>query len=146
MTTQEEEYQATIERTLEAVNIYIEKVKEKNGKEVICVENVLYADSDYLVYINKYLNHFLEVKCRRHKYGKFMTTKVPLRKHSTAEHFYIRNKIKTYFLCYFSDDTLCVLDLTKEPNNVSSQVARHDRGEEKDVYAFYDIDRFTIIS
>lgn len=99
-----------------------------------------YADSDYMVIVNGQFQHFLEVKSRRHNMYRYEKTKMPLRKHAVAKYWKDAKDWDTYFLCKWTD--CCgVFDLSEEPDSVEDQVARYDRGEEKDIYAFYRVRR-----
>ncbi len=104
----------------------------------------IHADMDKAIALKGEINHFIEVKTRRHNLGYFQQTKISLRKHTFAEHTFKESGIKSYFLCGFLDKT-AFLDLTQEPDRVSSMVARHDRGEEEDIYALYNCTRFKVI-
>jgi len=141
----EDEKKISDPRTQEAIDKYKSFLEFKTGRKVEIIPNVEFADSDYLVYYDGKLSHYLEVKCRRNNFNSFPDTLLPLRKHSTAEHYLNATGVKTYFLAYFGDDILSILDLTKEPDKIGEQVARKDRSNDRDIYAFYDITRFTII-
>jgi hypothetical protein len=104
-----------------------------------------FADYDYEVVINGISDHYIEVKVRNIPINQFETTKVPLRKHSTAEHFYNSGLKATYFVCGFTD-CCAILPLWEEPDRESVMLARHDRGDDEDLYAMYKIERFTKIS
>lgn len=119
---------------LEKYRVYL----STKAKEVSFEKSPFYADNDYLVYLDGKLDHYLEVKVRTVTKDKFPDTKVPLRKHATAEHYFNADKIKTYFLCIWSD-TLGLFDLTQEPTKIETTMARSDRGQETDVYAFYNV-------
>jgi len=90
------------------------------------------------------LSHHIEIKKRSCKLKEYGQTKVPLRKHSTAEHYFNHDKIKTYFVCEFTD-CVGVLRLWEEPDHIGTMIARPDRGEDTDIYAFYNVDRFYVI-
>jgi len=132
-------------KTEEAISKYKKFLELKTGKKIDINQNAELADSDYLVYYDSKLSHYLEVKCRRNDFNAFPDTLVPLRKHSTAEHYLLATRVKTYFLAYFGDGVLALLDLTKEPDRIKEQVARVDRNNYRDIYAFYDMKRFTIL-
>lgn len=103
-----------------------------------------YADSDYAVFINGKFEHYLEVKTRRNTMNYYRETKIPLRKHATAEHYWRSADVKTYFLCKWQDK-IAVIDITNEPDRVELQVARYDRGENLDIYACYKVSSFRVI-
>ena len=109
------------------------------------IETPKHADFDRYVYINDKFSHHIEVKKRNNVLNRYEETKVPLRKHSTAEHYFLAKGIKTYFVCEF-DDCVAYLKLWEEPDNVETMVARHDRGEDEDISALYNVSRFIKIS
>jgi alpha-glucuronidase len=130
---QEEEYNNSLKRTEEALEEYCNYL---GG--VTFEPSPKYADYDYKILINGKLSHFLEVKTRRNKLNDYAQTKLPLRKHTFAEHCFRHYAIKTYFLVSFTD-CLGLIDLTNEPDREAVQIARHDRGEEEDIYAYYNV-------
>lgn len=105
------------------------------------MEAPTFADFDYEVFINGVFDHNIEVKVRSCELGRWEHTKVPLRKHSTAEHLYLARGVKTYFVCKF-EDCVGVLRLWEEPDKDTVMVARHDRGKDTDFYAMYKVRRF----
>lgn len=105
---------------------------------------VEYADSDFKVFVNDKFFCFLEVKVRRHKCGYYQEEKVPFRKHSFGYTMKNEMKLPSYYLIKW-EDKYGILNLANKPDHTGEQVARHDRGEEKDFYAFYKLGQFTII-
>jgi len=108
-------------------------------------ESPKFADFDFYVYFDGELDHYIEVKERRNTINKYKSTKVPLRKHSTAEHFMNAYGIRTYFVCGFTD-CVAVLNLWEEPDEDTTMVDRYDRGDDEDIYAMYRVTRFRKIS
>lgn len=105
-----------------------------------------YADADYLILYDQEFDHYVEVKIRYHVLGNYRLEKIPFRKFAfayTMKNNYSRN---TFYLTRWEDGKIGFIDLSKDPDRVDEMVARHDRGWEKDLYAFYDISRFQIIT
>lgn len=134
------------ERTKQALESYKRFLVGKFGPDVKIgfVNTPEYADSDFMVFVGGKLDHFLEAKVRYTTKDKYQSAKIPLRKHSTAEHWMNAGKIKSYFLCIWQDQ-MGLFDLTIEPDIVDDMVARFDRGTERDVYAFYKVDKVEVI-
>lgn len=135
------------ERTKLALESYRKHLQNQLGATVKIdfVDMPDFADSDYMVFIDNKFNHYLEAKVRYTEKNKYQATKVPLRKHATAEHWLKASGIKSYFLCIWQDE-MGLFDLTVEPDTVEDTVARYDRGTSKDVYAFYNVDRSVVIT
>lgn len=104
-------------------------------------ESPEHADWDYDVMVVGRLDHRIEVKNRGVPSNEYEKTKVPIRKHSTAEHFYKKDGLKTFYVCRFTD-WIGVLPLWEEPDEEGIMVARYDRGPATDYFAFYDVARF----
>jgi hypothetical protein len=145
----EQQYQLSIEDTEHILEVYrqwIPRTLEGDWfPHIKFVEAPKFADFDYYVYLDDELDHQIEVKHRNNTLDRWIHTKVPLRKHSTAEHLMERYGRKTYFVCGFTDCT-AVLPLWEEPDEDSTMVARYDRGEDEDLYAMYKVTRFKKIS
>lgn len=143
---QEEElaksYYAT-KNALEHYQDYLQGFKPQAKIEFVEAED--FADYDYYVIFDREINHRLEVKCRRHKYGTYLKEKMPLRKHATAYWFKQQRQEATFYLVAWTD-RIGLLKLWEQPDIVTDMVARHDRGEARDIYALYDIERFKIIA
>lgn len=101
----QEEFDNSIETTRAALELYKNwLINHKYGNVTVEFREMpMYADSDYAVFVNLSFDHFLEVKCRRHEMAKYDKTKVPLRRHATAEHYKNAKNINTYFLCSWTD-------------------------------------------
>lgn len=100
-----------------------------------------HSDWDFYVMVVGVLDHHIEVKNRKISSTEYGQTKVPIRKHATAEHFYKKSGLKTFYVCGFTD-WVGVLPLWEEPDEEGIMVARYDRGPGTDYYAFYKVDRF----
>jgi len=140
-----QEFELSIFATKEAIEQYQEWLKEVlKTDQVEIIEAPQYADFDYYVYVNGLLHHLLEVKTRRHEGGRYDQEKMPLRKHAVAAFFMREQKLKTIYLCSWIDK-IAILELHEMPNQISTMVARYDRGNEQDIYAMYDFSRFKLI-
>ena len=148
MNSPDYEYQVTKDLTLDTMERYNRWIVEQLGKRKRVIDHrdiqflpmPTHADSDYEVWIKHLFIGFHEVKCRRNPKGKYQKTKIPLRKHATAEHYWKAEQKKSFFLCRFSDE-IVRFALWQEPDEVVTMVARHDRGADEDVYALYDVSR-----
>lgn len=137
-----QEYEQSIFLTNEAIEQYKNWLEDKTPLyKVELIDAPQYADFDYYVYAEGILNHLLEVKTRRHAAGSFEQEKLPIRKHAVATYFMRAEKLKTIYLCSWTDK-LAILELWQEPDQVSEMVARYDRGSGKDIYAMYSYSRF----
>ena len=145
-TPQKIEFDASIDDTSKVLEFYLERVRAKLNREVTAKESPTFADNDYRILVEGKLHHFIEVKIRRNSFTRYDTTKMPLRKHGVAEHYYKALKLKSFFVAKFSDGVVAALDLTKEPYRIETQVARYDRGNDTDVYAFYKISEMTVLT
>jgi len=146
---QEEAYLSTLENTEEVLKIYKDYLLNKANIGAVKVEfrnGPQFADYDREVFVNECFNHYVEVKIRTTPMFAFPKTKVPLRKHTFAEHSIASSGKTSYFLCGFSDGMVGLLDLGEEPTSVEIMTARYDRGVERDLYALYNINRFIILS
>jgi hypothetical protein len=141
---QDEEYKASQEETKRLLEFYAYYLEHQKKKEVVFSDSPKFADFDYYVWHLRNIDHYLEVKLRRNDLRKYARTKIPLRKHTFAEHIRKAENRTSFFLCGFTD-SIGLLDLSQEPDQVQVMVARHDRGEDKDIYALYDVTRFEII-
>jgi len=141
----EEAYQKSIELTEDAIVVYKSWLKgNKYYGDIQAQEMPRYADADYSISYDFNFDHYVEVKTRFHRWGKYAMEKVPFRKFAfahTMKNLYGRNTI--YLLR--TQDKIGILDLTCEPDKVDEMIARHDRGNDEDLYAFYDVSRFRII-
>lgn len=135
MANAEEEYFNTKEDTDELVNQYMDYLSYFKGAVYIAREMPKYAPVDYAVYKNRKLSFYLEVKIRRHEKGKYEDEKVPVSKFTFAYTFSKLFKVKTYLLVLWQDN-VGVVDL-ENYSRIDSMTARHDRGEEYDLYAYY---------
>lgn len=134
------EYELSKKETEELVKKYCE------DRGYTFKEGPTHADFDYYIYENGELVHYLEVKIRRTGFMKYKYIKLPLRKHTFAQHIWNKTDITSYFLCYFEgDDITAILDLAKEPSKEEVMVARWDRGESSDLYALYHQSEFGFI-
>ena len=144
--TPEAEFRFSEQTTEEMLQIYkawLERVKKLVDIEF--QETVKFADVDRKVMVGGKLHHYLECKIRRNPLDKYPTTKVPLRKHTFAEHQWNKDKTPTLFLAGFSDGKIAILNLVLEPDEETTMVARHDRGGDEDIYACYKIERLRLI-
>jgi hypothetical protein len=138
-------YKSTLEATEQALKIYCCWLRgNKAFGEVQTEEMPRYADADYIIYFDYKFEQYVEVKTRLHWWGKFPQEKIPFRKYCfayTVKKLWNRNTI--YLLK--ASNKIGFLDLTEPPDRVDELIARYDRGEEKDLYAFYSIGRFRMI-
>lgn len=145
----DDEYQHSLEQTKWALEQYKQYLVENRPDcaTVEFTEGPTYADYDYMVKVNSVFDHYLEVKIRRNSFYKYDYIKVPLRKHTFAEHTLNSDGTTSYFLGLFEDSVLAFVDLSKEPSTVLTQATRFDRndGQETDVYATYHQSTFNII-
>lgn len=104
-----------------------------------------YADLDYRLMLrgNVFVGYF-EIKTRRHVKGYYDLEKVPYRKYKLAQYYLKETGKKSWYICRWVD-CVGVFPLYQEPDEVGKQVARHDRGNKQDVYAFYDHNRAKVI-
>lgn len=141
----EEAYQKSLELTEDSIRTYCSWLKgHKFYGDIDAVEMPKFADADYLIFFNGQFDHYVEVKVRFHWWGKYSLEKMPFRKFAVAyamKELYQRET--TYLLR--TQNKIGILDLTELPDRVDEMVARHDRGEDKDLYAFYSLRRFRII-
>lgn len=140
---QQEEFELAKEKTETLV-------KDHCGDEFEPRVSPTYADFDYYIYKKSFptkeLDHYLEVKVRRNGFMKYPYIKLPLRKHTFAEHSLRAEGITSYFLCHFLGDGItAILDLSKEPAKIEVMVARFDRGDANDLYAFYHQSDFEFV-
>lgn len=127
---------------LRQYRLYLPRTTDLVGEMNIRFEEAPnFADFDYQVYINGVFDHNIEVKVRNCDMDRWEYTKIPIRKHSTAEHMWVAHNVKTYFVCKFLDG-VGVLRLWEEPDKDTVMLARHDRGEDTDLYAMYKVGRF----
>lgn len=133
------------ENTYRIIRIYKEWLPrsflEDRFPNITFRESPKYADFDFYVDFDGDLDHHIEVKERKNTLNRYKSTKVPLRKHSTAEHFMNAYGIKTYFVCGFTD-CVAILNLWEEPDEDTTMVARYDRGDDEDIFAMYKVTRF----
>jgi hypothetical protein len=111
-------------------------------REVVIKELCKFADVDYKVFIDKKFSHYIESKVRYHSFGKFRYEKIPFRKYAVAQTLKSIYDCKTYYLL-INDDRLSLMPLWEKPDKIEEMIARKDRGDDKDLYAMYDINRFT---
>ena len=153
MTSPDQELIYTESPTLDTLEKYRIWVIEQFSKrktlvlpqDVTFVPMAEHADSDYQGWIKQLFIGYYEVKCRRNTKDAYLKTKIPLRKHSTAEHYWRAEQKRSFFLCRWTD---CIgrINLWEEPDEVTTMVARHDRGGAEDVYALYKVERALIIT
>jgi hypothetical protein len=139
------EYLNSLKLTKEAIDIYrFYLIKNSSAAEISFKEMPKYADVDYEAYFDGVFNHYVEVKVRYHWWGKYIQEKIPFRKFAVAYTMKnVYNKNTVYLLR--TTNKIGILDLFEKPDDVENMVARHDRGEDKDLYAFYNVNRFKII-
>lgn len=137
----QEEYNNSKNETDLLMTYFGETLSRQTGKETTFKEGPTFADFDYKVFIGDKFIYYIEVKIRRNTSTKYQDIKVPLRKHTFAEHTLKRYGYKTFLLQGFSDNRAFMLDLTLEPDKEASQVARYDRGSDDDLYAFYNLNK-----
>lgn len=141
--TPEEAYAETKEITDELVSEYCVYLAEKKGGYWDSKEMPQYAPMDYMIYKDGLLHHYLEVKCRKHKYLHYDNEKVPISKYTFGYTFEKTKKIKSYLLVKW-EDKIGLTNLSK-PMMVKEMVARNDRGAGRDLYAFYDYYQFKLL-
>lgn len=139
--TADHEYKTTHDRTEEFAKRYCKRLAVKTGKKATFKEMVKFADSDFEVYVDGKFSHFLEVKFRRHNKGYYKQEKTPFRKH--AFDYTIQNEYnqKCAYAIVWSD-TSGILDISRKPDKLTYMVARYDRGNNKDLYALYNVENF----
>jgi len=141
----EYEYQKSLKLTEEALSIYKGFLKSTLFTGEITFETMpKYSDFNYKVFFDGQFDHYLEVKVRYHWWGKYIQEKMPFRKFGVAyamKNVYGSNAV--YLLRTMNK--VGVLNLFEEPSKIEEMFARHDRNEEKDLYALYDVTRFRII-
>ena len=139
----EEAYNETKKMTDDLVVEYCKYIQEIKGGVWSSKEMPQYAPMDYMIFQNGNLNHYLEVKCRKHKYLHYDNEKVPVSKYCFGYTFEKTRNIKSYLLIKWEDK----VGITKlsNPIKVKEMVARYDRGAGKDLYAFYDYDQFKLL-
>ena len=136
----DEEYKLSEVETEEAGKKWKEFCKVYFKFEITSKKMPTFADSDYEIFVNGEFNHFLEVKKRRNTLNHYDQTKIPLRKHAVAEHWFKEKGYKTFFLAIFTD-CIGVVPIYKEPDAVKKMIARYDRGNDEDTYALYDVSK-----
>ena len=137
----EQEYWDTKEETDRLIGIYIDWLSEQKEGNWSFKELHRYSLMDYAVYKDGVLQFYLEVKFRRHKKGEYELEKVPISKFTFAFTFSKLKGKKSYLMVKWQD-TLGIIDL-EDYKRMDEMVARHDRGEDKDLYIMYDHERFT---
>lgn len=143
--TPEEEFSHSIQLTIEAMDTYKGWLKgHEYGGSISYEDMPKFADADYLIYYDYQFSHYVEVKIRYFHWEKYKQQKLPFRKYAFA--YTMKNKFgkKTIYLLRCKNQ-IGIMPLWKEPDEVLNMIARHDRGEEKDLYAMYDINRFRTI-
>jgi len=142
MTPEQAYSEEDTQRILRAYKEWLPRVLEGDRfPNIEFFEAPKYADFDYEVYYDGEFDHFIEVKKRNCVLGRYKSTKVPIRKHGTAQHFKEAYDINTYFVCGY-DDCVGVLKLWEEPDEDTTMVARYDRGNDTDLYGMYKVTRF----
>ena len=143
----EEAYQKSIELTEDTIVTYRSWLMGNRYCGNISISEMpKYADADYLVYYDYNFDHYVEVKIRFHRYRYYVYEKIPFRKFAfayTMKAVYDRN---TFYLIRWFDNKIGLLDLTSTPDKVDEMVARHDRGEDSDLYALYHINHFKMLN
>ena len=104
-----------------------------------------YAPSDYKIFRDGKVAYFVEVKVRSHDYGFYDQEKVPISKYCFGYTFEHKYKVKCLLLVAWSNAKAGIIRL-KNPDRITAMVARHDRGADKDLYAFYDYDKFKLLN
>lgn len=104
-----------------------------------------YAPSDYKIFRNGKVAYFVEVKVRSHDYGYYTDEKVPISKYCFGYTFENEYKVKCLLLVAWADAKAGIIRL-KDPDRIDAMVARHDRGEGEDLYAFYNYDNFKLLN
>lgn len=139
----EEVYNETKQITDDLVVEYCNLLQDKNGGRWDSKEMPKYAPMDYMIFNNGQLHHYLEVKCRKHKYLHYNNEKVPVSKYTFGYTFEKTRNIKSYLLIKW-EDKVGITNLSN-PAGVGEMVARYDRGAGKDLYAYYDYDQFKLL-
>lgn len=134
--TSEEAYQQTKEKTDRLVQLYMDWLGSRKGDLWSYKEMPKYAPVDYMIFKNGDFVFYLEVKLRTHEFGNYEEEKVPVTKFTFAYTFNKLFKRKTYLLVGWKDQ-IGIIDLLNY-SKLDEQIARHDRGEEYDLYAFYN--------
>jgi hypothetical protein len=148
----EEAFKNTEEKTKEVLEYYqryklreLQKIFKDQPLTFHYETTNKYMDYDAIYYVNGERKLNVEVKVREYvTLGKYPYTKLPLRKHAVAKYYYDTANVKSIYIALFAD-ALAVLLLHEAPDKVECMIARHDRGNEQDEYALYDIKRFNII-
>jgi len=140
--TPEEEYNSTKASTDRILDIFRKIMEIKKGGTWSYKPLPQHSCIDYAMYKNDNLQFFVEVKIRRCKFKDFQMTKIPASKPGFAMLLAKEFKKKSYIIIKWEDE-IGMIDLLKY-SGIESMVARHDRGESKDIYAMYDTNKMTL--
>ena len=140
----DQEYKKTKEQTDELVKGLCEFYSKKQNRDITSVEMPLYAPVDYLIFRDGQPFFYLEVKVRSHSFRYYKNEKVPVSKYCFAYTYKNKFKMPSALLVKWSDK-VGLVDMNK-CSGIDVMVARYDRGEQKDIYAFYEYDDFKLLN
>lgn len=141
----ETEFQKTKNETdshIQNLCMYLESTRE--GKFAY-EELPQYAPSDYKILRDGKVAYFVEVKVRSHDYGFYDQEKVPISKYCFGYTFEHKYGVRCLLLVAWADARAGIIRL-QDPDRITAMIARHDRGDDKDLYAFYDYDKFKLLN
>lgn len=138
----EEAYAKSLEANNAALEDYLLYLQSRDKQEVEIQPMARFADVDYKVYQDKRFSHYIESKVRYHQFGRYQFEKIPFRKYAVAQTLMTIYGCKTYYLL-INDDRLSLMPLWEKPDQITEMIARKDRGDDKDIYAMYDINRMS---
>jgi hypothetical protein len=139
----EKEYQKTKQETENLIQNLCIYLESKKGNDYTYEEMPKYAPVDFRLTKNGKKHIYIEVKVRSHEYGHYKEEKVPVSKYCFGYTFKNKFKINSFLLVAWTDK-VGLISLTNV-SKIETMVARHDRGEGEDIYAFYDHTKFKIL-
>lgn len=141
----EKEYQKTKDETDSHIQNLCMYLEDKYDGSFTYEELPKYAPSDYRILKGGETVYFVEVKVRSHNKGRYGLEKVPISKYCFGYTMENTEKVKSLLMVAWADGRVGIIRL-KDPDEITSMVARHDRSEEKDLYALYDHTKFKLLN
>lgn len=138
------DYEQTIEETRRLMAEYTEWLSGEKGGFWEAEEMPRYAQVDYRILRDKQLKFYVEVKIRNNPRGKYDKEKVPYSKFTWAYTQSRLEGVKSYLMVKW-EDAIGLVDLEKIDSTGEMQAREDDRGNDWDLYAFYNEEDFKLV-